>query len=251
VTATGGAAAAVPAARAAKAPAIGSSADHLSEQGGLRSVLFGDARKLLIEAVVIAVLIGGAAVTAYYVTHDTVVNRRTLGGQNVALKKLGFDQTQFAFAMKILPVVDEFTRECVAMLGGRGLAAKDVIKALAKAASQRGMPEHLRSDNGPEFIAQEVRKWLAQEGTATLYIEPGSPWENGYSESFNSRLRDELLNGELFSSEKEAVVFLEQRRRAYNEERPHSSLGNLSPRAFVANLNSTLTPTFVTGSSCA
>jgi putative transposase len=104
---------------------------------------------------------------------------------------------------------------------------------LAKAAAQRGMPEHLRSDNGPEFIADAVKRWLAQEGTQTLYIEPGSPWENAYSESFNSRLRDELLNGELFSSLKEAVVLLEQLRRAYNEERPHSSLGYVAPAAFA------------------
>ena len=95
------------------------------------------------------------------------------------------------------------------------------------------MPEHLRSDNGPEFIALAVKRWLAQEGTETLYIEPGSPWENAYSESFNSRLRDELLNGELFSSEKEAVVLLELHRRAYNEERPHSSLGYVAPAVFA------------------
>src|SRR5207245_7940323 len=111
--------------------------------------------------------------------------------------------------------------------------ARDVIEALAKAAQQRGMPEHLRSDNGPEFIANQVKQWLQEEGTATLYIEPGSPWENAYSESFNSRLRDELLNGELFSSEKEAAVLLERHRRAYNEERPHSSLGYVAPEVFA------------------
>ena len=144
-----------------------------------------------------------------------------------------FDQTADGRRLKVLPVVDEYTRECVAMLVGRRLTAKDVIRALQAAARGRGMPGHLRSDNGPEFIAQEVRGWLAQEGTGTLYIEPGSPWENAYSESFNSRLRDELLNGELFSSEKEAVVLLEQWRRAYNEERPHSSLGYVAPAAFA------------------
>jgi transposase InsO family protein len=144
-----------------------------------------------------------------------------------------FDQTADGRALKILPVVDEFTRECVVMLVGRSLAARDVIKAVAEAARGRGMPEHLRSDNGPEFIADAVRAWLAQGGTGTLYIEPGSPWENAYSESFNSRLRDELLNGELFSGLKEAEVLLEQYRRAYNEERPHSSLGYVAPAVFA------------------
>jgi putative transposase len=144
-----------------------------------------------------------------------------------------FDQTADGRVLKILPIVDEFTRECLVMLVGRSLTAKDVVKALAKAARERGMPEHLRSDNGPEFIADGVRRWLKEEGTQTLYIEPGSPWENAYSESFNSRLRDELLNGELFSSLKEAEVLLEQHRRAYNEERPHSSLGYVAPAVFA------------------
>jgi transposase InsO family protein len=144
-----------------------------------------------------------------------------------------FDQTADGRRLKILPVVDEYTRECVVMVVGRRLTAKDVVKALRRAAGGRGMPGHLRSDNGPEFIADAVRSWLKESGTGTLYIEPGSPWENAYSESFNSRLRDELLNGELFSSEKEAVVLLEQWRRAYNEERPHSSLGYVAPTVFA------------------
>jgi transposase InsO family protein len=144
-----------------------------------------------------------------------------------------FDQTADGRPLKILPIVDEFTRECLAIVVGRSLTARDVIKALAKAGRERGMPEHLRSDNGPEFIAKAVRRWLAEVETATLYIEPGSPWENAYSESFNSRLRDELLNGELFSSEKEAAVLLERHRRVYNEERPHSSLGYVAPAVFA------------------
>jgi len=144
-----------------------------------------------------------------------------------------FDQTADGRRLKIPPIVDEFTRGCLVMLVAGRLTAQDVIRALAEAAQVRGMPEHLRSDNGPEFIAKAVRRWLACEGTATLYVEPGSPWENAYSESFNSRLRDELLNGELFSSEKEAQVLLEQWRRAYNEERPHSSLGYVAPAVFA------------------
>jgi transposase InsO family protein len=144
-----------------------------------------------------------------------------------------FDQTADGRLLKILPIVDEYTRECLVMLVGRRLTARDVIRALEQAARGRGMPEHLRSDNGPEFIAQAVRRWLTRVGTRTLYIEPGSPWENAYSESFNSRLRDELLNGEVFSSEREAAVLLEQHRRAYNDERPHSSLGYVAPAVFA------------------
>jgi transposase InsO family protein len=144
-----------------------------------------------------------------------------------------FDQTADGRPLKILPIVDEYTRECLVIRVGRRLGARDVIEALGQAARGRGMPEHLRSDNGPEFIATAVRRWLAGVGTRTLYIEPGSPWENAYSESFNSRLRDELLNGELFASEREAAVLLEQHRRAYNEERPHSALGYVAPAVFA------------------
>jgi transposase InsO family protein len=166
-------------------------------------------------------------------TGNGCTRRRAMKRNEVWSYDFLFDQTADGRTLKILPVVDEFTRECVVMLVGRSLAAKDVLAALAKAAKERGMPSHLRSDNGPEFIAERVKGWLAKEGTGTLYIEPGSPWENAYSESFNSRLRDELLNGELFSSLKEAAVLLEQWRRAYNEERPHSSLGYVAPAAFA------------------
>lgn len=144
-----------------------------------------------------------------------------------------FDQTADGRPLKILPIVDEYTRECLVMVVGRRLTAKDVIGALAKAACERGMAENPRSDNGPEFIAAAVRRWLTGCGTATLYLEPGSPWENAYSESFNGRLRDELLNGELFSIVKEAAVLLERHRRVYNEGRPNSSLGYVAPAVFA------------------
>jgi putative transposase len=166
-------------------------------------------------------------------TGNGCTRRRAVRPNEVWSYDFIFDQTADGRRLKILPVVDEFTRECVVMLVGRRLTARDVIKALAKAALRRGMPGHLRSDNGPEFIAEAVKGWLSQEGTGTLYIEPGSPWENAYSESFNSRLRDELLNGELFYSLKEAEVLLEQWRQAYNEERPHSSLGYVAPGVFA------------------
>jgi putative transposase len=104
-----------------------------------------------------------------------------------------------------------------------------VIESLADVMLARGIPEHIRSDNGPEFIAKELRKWLGNLGTKTLYIEPGSPWENGYCESFNGKLRDEFLNGEIFYSLKEAQILTERWRTAYNTERPHSSLGYKPP----------------------
>jgi len=104
-----------------------------------------------------------------------------------------------------------------------------VIEVLADAMIERGIPEHIRSDNGPEFVAQNLRKWLAATGAKTLYIEPGSPWENGYCESFNSKLRDEFLNGEIFYSLKEVQVLAERWRVYYNTRRPHSSLGYRPP----------------------
>jgi transposase InsO family protein len=164
---------------------------------------------------------------------NSCTRRRAVKSNEVWSYDFVFDQTADGRTLKILPVVDEFTRECLVMVVGRSLGARDVVKALVLAARERGMPEHLRSDNGTEFIANEVKRWLQEAGTATLYIEPGSPWENAYSESFNSRLRDEPLNGELFSSQKEAAVLLEQWRRAYNEERPHSSLGYVAPAVFA------------------
>ena len=112
---------------------------------------------------------------------------------------------------------------------GRRLNSHDVIDTLAEAMVEHGVPEHVRSDNGPEFVARRVRKWLTVLGTRPLYIEPGSPWENGYCESFNSKLRDEFLNGEIFYSLKEARVLTERWRVHYNTRRPHSSLGYRPP----------------------
>lgn len=145
-----------------------------------------------------------------------------------------FDQTADGRRLKILPVVDEYTRECLAMVVGRKLRATDVVRVLARLVRERGSPAHLRSDNGPEFVATTVKEWLTQEGVKTLYIEPGSPWENAYSESFNSRLRDELLDREMFVSLTEAEVMLAEHRRAYNHDRPHSSLGYVAPAMFAA-----------------
>jgi len=135
----------------------------------------------------------------------------------------------------MLTVIDELTRECLAIGVARNLKSDDVLHALADLFVDRGPPDHIRSDNGSEFTAKAVRDWLGRIGVKTLYIEPGSPWENGYNEIFNSKLRDELLNGEIFYSLKEAEVLIERWRRHYNTVRPHSSL-NYRPPALEAIL---------------
>jgi len=129
----------------------------------------------------------------------------------------------------MLCVVDEFTREALAIVVKRRLNSSDVLEVLAELMLARGTPSHIRSDNGPEFTAVVVREWLARLEVKTLFIEPGSPWENGYNESFNGRLRDELLNGEIFYSLEEAKVLIEAWRRHYNTVRPHSALGYRPP----------------------
>lgn len=126
-------------------------------------------------------------------------------------------------AFRILTMIDEFTRECLAMLVARKITSQDVIDQLFQLFVLRGIPEHIRSDNGPEFTAREIRQWLARMGVKTLFIERGSPWENGYIESFNGKLRDELLNREVFSTLTEANVLIGEWRREYNGFRPHSA----------------------------
>lgn len=130
---------------------------------------------------------------------------------------------------RILTIIDEASRECLALIVARQLKHDDVLAALADLFVSRGPPAHIRSDNGSEFIATAVQKWLGQNGVKTLYITPGSPWENGYNEIFNGSLRDELLNGEIFYSLAEARVLIEAWRRHYNTVRPHSSLGYRPP----------------------
>ena len=139
------------------------------------------------------------------------------------------DRTADGRAFKILNIIDEYTRECLAILVSRKIRNQDVIDLLFHLFIFRGIPAHIRSDNGPEFTAKAVRKWLNRLGVKTLHIEPGSPWENGYIESFNGKLRDELLNREIFTTLKEARVLIEQWRREYNQVRPHSSLGYQPP----------------------
>ena len=131
--------------------------------------------------------------------------------------------------VRLLTVVDEYTRECLAIDVARHLSSDDVLDCLWWLFVTRGVPDYLRSDNGPEFTAKAVRAWLAEVGVKTLFIEPGSPWENGYVESFNGKLRDELLNGEIFYTLREAKVLIERWRVHYNTRRPHSSLGYRPP----------------------
>jgi transposase InsO family protein len=153
------------------------------------------------------------------------------------------DRTADGRPLKWLSVVDEYTRECVALEVRRGLTAAAAVAVLAAAAGRRGAPRHVRSDNGPEFIARAIRGWLATAGVETLYIAPGAPWENGYAEAFHSRLRDELLDAEEFASLLEARVLAQQWQDEYNHERPHSSLGYRTPAAFAAAASVTVNPT--------
>jgi putative transposase len=132
-------------------------------------------------------------------------------------------------ALRLLTVIDEFTRECLAIDVARRITGDDVLERLGRLFTLRGVPGHIRSDNGPEFTAKAVRQWLGKLGVTTLYIEPGSPWENGYVESFNGKLRDELLDSELFDTLLEARVLVERWRQDYNRVRPHSSLGYRPP----------------------
>jgi putative transposase len=136
--------------------------------------------------------------------------------------------------LRILTLIDEYTRECLALRVARRLNSLEVIDTLADVMLGRGIPEHIRSDNGPEFIAHALRQWLGKVGTRTLYIERGSPWENGYCESFNGKLRDECLNGEIFYSLKEAQILIERWRVEYNTQRPHSALGYRPPAPSAA-----------------
>ena len=132
-------------------------------------------------------------------------------------------------AFRILAILDEYTRECLCLLVKRKITSQDVLDQLYMLFLVRGVPVHIRSDNGPEFTSKAVRGWLSELGVKTLFIEPGSPWENGYIESFNGKLRDELLNREVFSTLIEAQVLIEWWRKHYNQVRPHSALGYLPP----------------------
>jgi len=139
------------------------------------------------------------------------------------------ERTHDGRAFRTLNIIDEYTKEALMIRVDRKLNSTDVVDALTDLFILRGPPQYIRSDNGPEFIAEKVRKWIAAVGAKTAFIEPGSPWENGYCESFNARFRDELLNGETFYTMKEAKIIIEQWRIHYNTVRPHSALGYKPP----------------------
>ena len=140
-----------------------------------------------------------------------------------------FDRTQDGRVLKLMVVIDEYTRRCLAIHVARRIRSKEALQVFADLIIRHGTPEYIRSDNGPEMVAKNLRGWLQRIGTQTAYITPGSPWENGYCESFNGKLRDELLNGELFYTLKEAEVIIEHWRNHYNTRRPHSALGYRPP----------------------
>jgi transposase InsO family protein len=153
------------------------------------------------------------------------------------------DRTADGRPLKWLSVVDEYTRECLALEVRRGLTAAAVVAVLADVVRRRGAPRHVRSDNGPGFIARAIRAWLAEEQVGALYSAPAAPWENGYAEAFHSRLRDELLDAEEFGSRLEARVLADQWRHEYNHERPHSALGYRTPAAFAEVITVSVDPT--------
>ena len=145
------------------------------------------------------------------------------------------DRTEDGRRLKMMPVMDEHTRECLYIKVERSITAEEVIGTLARLFRQRGEPAFIRSDNGPEFVAAVLKRWLEASGVGTLYIEPGSPWENAYTESFIGRLGDELLKREAFASLVEAKVLVEEYREYHNERRPHSALGYRTPSEFAAS----------------
>ncbi len=154
-----------------------------------------------------------------------------------------FDATEDGRALKLLPILDEYTRECLALVVGRSLTSHHVVATLDRLIKERGAPTYVRSDNGSEFIAHRVGAHLLAAKSDTRHVDPGAPWQNGYAESFNGKLRDELLpphrggvGQELFGSLAEARVLAERFRRHYNESRPHSALGYLPPAVYAAEL---------------
>ncbi len=164
-----------------------------------------------------------------WLTDGSCIRLRPTKRNHVWSYDMAMIRTTDGRALRILVIIDEFTRECLSMYAARRIRQHDVLDQLYELFLIHGTPEHIRSDNGSEFTAKAVRKWLANLGVKTLYIEPGSPWENGYVESFIGKLRDELLNGEIFDTLLEARVLIEIWRREYNQIRPHSSLGYRPP----------------------
>jgi len=170
------------------------------------------------------------------VASDDVLSTKTTSGRKTSLPTRIEDGRK----IRLLVVIDEFTRECLAIEVARSFTAWQVVEVLRYLFAVRGVPKLIRSDNGPEFVAMELCKWLDQADVKTLFIAPGSPWENGYVESFNGKLRDELLNGELFLSVAEARWVVDRWRLDINHHRIHSSLDYQTPAAFAARSSSSV-----------
>ena len=166
---------------------------------------------------------------------NSCVRRRAEHKDHVWCWDFIHDRTTSGKPLKWLAINDEYTRECLALEVDRSITADKVVDVLVNLFICRGVPKHIRSDNGPEFIAKTIDEHMQRTGLDVLYIEPGSPWENGYAESFTSRLRDELLNCEEFANLAEARWFARRRKEEHNEERPHSSLGYQTPSEFAAS----------------
>jgi len=164
-----------------------------------------------------------------WLNDGSCVRLRSLWKDHVWAYDFVHDRTHDGRPLRMLTLVDEYTRECLAIDVARRMTSEDVLERLTDLFIRRGVPDHIRSDNGAEFTSKAVRDWLAKVGVKTLFIEPGSPWENGYIESFNGKLRDELLDREIFYTLLEAKVLIERWRQEYNWIRPHSSLGYRPP----------------------
>ena len=164
-----------------------------------------------------------------YLNDGSCIRLRPLYKNHVWSYDFVHDRLHSGKKIRMLTVIDEYTRKCLAIRVGFSLKSEDVLDVLSTLFITEGIPEYIRSDNGSEFTAKATREWIGALGVKTAYIEPGSPWENGYNESFNGKLRDELLNTEIFYTLKEAQVLIEQWRRHYNEVRPHSALGYRPP----------------------
>jgi putative transposase len=166
-------------------------------------------------------------------SENSCTRRRATHPNHVWSYDFVMDETEDGRRLKMMPIVDEYTRECLTIEVERSITAEDVVSTLASLFRQRGEPAFIRSDNGPEFIAKAIKRWLEVSGVGTLYIEPGSPWENAYSETFIGRFGDELLKREVFADLLEAKVLVEDYRGHYNHHRPHSALGYQTPAEFA------------------